>query len=276
MAAAIVGGWPGSTSPDRLPAGPPDRPAAGPPGRLGIQLYTLRDLLRTDLEATLAGLARIGYREVELAGTYGRTPADFRAILDRAGLKAPAGHVSIPAISDTLDQTIIDAKTLGHHYLIVPWLPEEMRNPDGYARIADTFNRAGERLKRAGLALGYHNHSFEFAAVDGDRCGYDILLEKTDSRLVTMELDLFWIRKGGKDALVYFTKHPHRFRLVHIKDMAADGAMVDVGQGVMEWSRLLSAARKAGVKHFFVEHDEARDPVAFARTSYAYLREVQF
>jgi sugar phosphate isomerase/epimerase len=246
-----------------------------PPVHLGIQLYTLRDLLQADPEGTLGALARDGYREVELAGTYGRPAAEFRAILDRVGLKAPSGHVDIPAVTSKIDQTIADAKTLGHHFVVVPWLPEDARTADGYARMAETFNRAGERMKQAGLALGYHNHWFEFADLDGSRCGYDILLEKTDPRLVTMELDLFWIRKGGRDAMAYFARYPHRFQLVHVKDMANDGAMVDVGQGAIDWPHLLTTARKAGVRYFFVEHDEAGDPLAFARNSLAYMQRLR-
>jgi sugar phosphate isomerase/epimerase len=244
---------------------------------IGIQLYTLRDLLAKDLEAPLAALRKIGYTEVEFAGLYGHPAGEVRAILDRVGLKAPGGHVGLPEITTTLDQTIADAKTLGYQYVICPWLPEEARTVDGYRKIGDTFNQAGEKLRGAGLTLGYHNHSFEFEPVGGGPpCGYDLLLSATDPKLVVMELDLFWIRKGGKNPLEYFAKYPGRFRLVHIKDMAADGAMVDVGQGVINWQALLSAARKAGVRHFLVEHDEPKDPLAFAKTSYQYLRNLRF
>lgn len=256
--------------------GSTDRPSARPSVRpLGIQLYTLRDLLKDDFEGTIAALAQIGYQEVEFAGLYGRAAGDVRKVLDRHKLKAPSGHYGIPAITDTLEQTIAEAKTLGHRYVVVPWLPEEVRNPDGYARSADTFNEAGERLRKAGLTLGYHNHWFEFDALEGGRCGYDILLDRTRRELVVMELDLFWIRKGGRDALSYFANHPGRFRMVHVKDMAADGAMVDVGQGAMDWPTLLEAAKRAGVEHRFVEHDEAKDPLAFARSSFRFMEQLR-
>jgi sugar phosphate isomerase/epimerase len=251
------------------------RRSAGPPVRVGIQLYTLRDLLQRDFEGTLAQLAKIGYQEVEFAGLYGQRADDLRQALDRNHLVAPAGHCDIPAVTRNLDQTIAQAKTLGHRYVVVAWLPDEARTLDGYAQVADTFNQAGERLKKAGLTLGYHNHSFEFAPLEGERCGYDILLQRTEPELVTMELDLYWIRQAGRDALKYFSEHQGRFRMVHVKDMAADGAMVDVGQGAMDWPVLLAAARKAGVKHQFVEHDEARDPLAFARTSFGYMSRLE-
>jgi sugar phosphate isomerase/epimerase len=278
---ALLGVTPAFLATNRPNAQPPNRPTAQSPDRpvpLGIQLYTLRDLLAKDVEGTLAAIAAIGYQEVELAGLYGRTAADFRAILDRVGLKTPAGHVGIPAITDTLDQTIADAKTLGQQFVIVPWLPEESRTADGYRKIAETFNAAGEKLRAAGLTLGYHNHWFEFDALGSGpaACGYDILLARTDPKFVVMELDLYWIRKGGRDAATYFRDHRGRFRLVHVKDMSAGGTMVDVGQGVIRWADLLAGARKAGVSHFLIEHDEAKDPLAFARTSYDYLKSIRF
>ena len=270
LAALLTAGWGGVGHRGALRDHPrPDTRVRLPP--LGIQLYTLRSLLEADFAGTIAALARIGYGEVEFAGLYGQRARDVRALLDRQGLKAPSGHYGIPAITDTLAQTIAEARTLGHQYVVVPWLPEDLRNADGYARIADTFNRAGEKLRKAGIFLGYHNHWFEFEPLAGGRSGYDILLEQTDPALVTMELDLFWIRKGGGDALGYFAKHRGRFRLIHIKDMAGDGTMVDVGQGVMNWPALLEAAKRAGVRHRFVEHDEAEDPLGFASASFAFM-----
>lgn len=268
-----------------LPCGDPTgrRATAAPVGRqsppnqpLGIQLYTLRDPLQRDFPGTLAALAAIGYREVELWTLYGQPAGEVRRLLDHVGLRAPAGHVGLDAITDNLEQTIADARTLGHTYVIVPWLPDRLRTADGYAGVADQFNRAGERLVVAGLQLGYHNHAFEFAPLADGSIGYDILLARTDPGLVVMELDLFWIRQGGGDALDYFRRHRGRYRCVHIKDMAADGAMTDVGKGVMDWPALLAAARVAGVRHYFAEHDRAKNPLSFARNSYRYLSGLRF
>ncbi len=255
----------------------PAQRSGQPPGHpLGIQLYTVRDPLARDFPGTLAALAAIGYAEVEVWSLHGRSAAEVRQLLDEAGLRAPAGHVGLDAVTDGLEQTIADARTLGHSFVVVPWLPEGLRTADGYAGVADRFNRAGERLLAAGLRLGYHNHAFEFAPLDAGSTGYDILLARTEPQLVVMELDLFWIRQGGGNALDYFHSHPDRFRLVHVKDMAGDGAMADVGQGVIDWPALLTAAREAGVQHFFAEHDGAKDPLRFARNSYRYLSRLRF
>ncbi len=251
---------------------------------IGIQLYTVRDALKQDFEGTIAALARIGYKELEFAGLYDRKAADIRAILDHHGLRAPSGHYGIPEITDTLDQTIEIAHTLGHSYVVVPWLPEELRNASGYGQIAQTFNRAGEKLRAAGLTLGYHNHWFEFDPLESmadlpeeyRKTGYDLLLDQTDPGVVVMELDLFWIRKGHRDPLTYFTRYPGRFHMVHVKDMAANGDMVDVGAGVIDWKAIFRQARPAGVRHYFLEHDEPKDPLAFARRSFDYLKHLRY
>jgi len=251
---------------------------------IGIQLYTLRDVLKQDFEGTIAALARIGYKELEFAGLYDRKATDIRAMLDHHGLRAPSGHYGIPDITDNIGPTIETAHTLGHRYVVVPWLPEELRNANGYGQLAQTFNQAGEKLRAAGLTLGYHNHWFEFDPLDSmadlpeeyRKTGYDLLLDQTDPGVVVMELDLFWIRKGHRDPLTYFKQYPGRFHLVHVKDMAADGAMVDVGAGAIDWKEIFRQAPTAGIQHCFIEHDEAKDPLAFAKTSFDYLKRLRY
>jgi sugar phosphate isomerase/epimerase len=262
---------------DRLslaPAAPETRHCTTRPW--GIQLYTVREQARADLTGTLSTLAAMGYSEVEFAGLYDHGAAEVRAMLDGAQLTAPAGHVAMETLSDArIERTIEDAVTLGHRYLVVPSIDGDPRSVEGYAAAAETFNRAGRTVRAAGLTLGYHNHDADFASLDGatgGRCGYDILLQRTDPALVAMELDLFWIRKGGRDAFDYLRSETGRFRMVHIKDMDASGRMVDLGLGVMPWRELLDAAAAAGVTHWFAEHDEPADAMAFARSAVQYLR----
>ena len=253
-------------------SGPADAFKGRPPSSpLGIQLFSLRNILATDFEGTLAQVAKIGYREVEFVGLFNRPAKQVRVILDRQGLTSPSGHTSLQGVTDTLDRTLADAQALGQQYVIVPWLAAEFQSLDGFRRAAEVLNRAGERIRAAGLRLGYHNHAFEFQRVGLGSMGYDLLLRYTDPELVCMELDLYWIRRGGQDPADYFRRHPERFHLVHVKDMARDGAMVDVGRGTTRWPELLGTARRAGVRHFLVEHDNPPDPMAFARASYRYL-----
>ena len=258
----------------RQRGGPPGGSAANGTaslGNIGVQLYTVRELMRRDFEGTLSQVAQIGFREVEFAGYFGRTPQQVRLVLDRAGLTAPGSHIDINLLERDWQRTIADARVMGHRYLIVAWTPAERRRTlDDWRRIGELFTRAGEAAQREGVTFAYHNHDFEFAPLEG-RLPFDVLLESSDPRYVKIEMDLFWIRKGGQDPLAYFERWPGRFPCVHVKDMAAGGQMVDVGAGVIDWRGLLSRRRQAGIEHYFVEHDEPAEPMASIRAGYEYL-----
>jgi sugar phosphate isomerase/epimerase len=243
---------------------------------IGLQLYTVRSILAQDFQSTLAQVAAIGYREVEFAGYFNRSPADVRAALRSAGLTAPGAHISIQTLRQSWPQTLEAAATIGHRWLIVPSLPgEDRRTLDALKAVADLFNRAGASAREAGLRFGYHNHDAEFLALEG-KVPFDVLLEETDPALVEFEMDLFWITRGGGDPLAYFQRFPGRFVMVHVKDMDAQGRMVDVGQGAIDFKRIFAARRKAGIRHFFVEHDNPPSPLDSVRTSYQYLRNLEF
>lgn len=241
-------------------------------GAVGIQLYTLRDLMAQDVLGTLEQVATIGYREVEFAGYFDTAPSQLRRTLDSLALTAPSSHVDLSDLNGPGGPSLIDdAATIGHRYLIVAWLAESERGTlDHYKRHAATFNRLGERCREAGVTFGYHNHEFEFEPLDGER-PYDVLIAETDPELVKLELDFFWARAAGANALRYLEEHPGRFELSHIKDMSADGSMVDVGDGVIQFERLIRAGSEGGMKHFFVEHDSPADPLATAARGYAHL-----
>ena len=254
-----------------VPAPVADR--GGAPGTApvaGIQLYTLRTVLEKDPEPVLQALGRIGYREVEMAGRYGKSAAEFRAMLDRAGLRAPSTHIPIDQLSGAaLDQSIADAKVLGNEWIVCPWLDESMRTPDGFNRLVDVLNQAGQRVHAAGLRFAYHNHDFEFKPLPDGMLPYDMLLSRTDADRVKMEMDLYWITKAGKDPIAYMTRYPGRITLVHVKDMDASGNMADVGQGRIDFARIFAA--DPAIEHYFVERDDAPNPVENARVSYAAL-----
>lgn len=237
----------------------------------------MRDELARDFEGTLRSLASIGYKEVEFAGYFDRKPKEVKAILARHGLAAPSAHVPIDSARQEWPRTLDTANIIGHRYLVIPWLaPEDRRTLDDLKRRAAEFNRLGEEAKRAGLRFGYHNHDFEFAPLEG-RIPYDVLLTETDPGHVTFELDLMWISKGRQDPVRYFARYPGRFEMVHIKDSTGppDYRHVDVGRGTIDFQRLLTRRRQAGIRHFFVEHDDPAAPLTFARASYEYLRRLE-
>lgn len=240
---------------------------------IGIQLYSVRRSMERDFGGTLARLASIGYREVEFAGYFGRTPQEVRGSLARHRLAAPSSHVPIEIVRRDWARTLATANSIGHRYLVVPWLPEEdQRTLDDFKRVAAEFNRLGAEASRAGIRFAYHNHDFEFAPIDG-HLPYDVLLAETDPASVALELDLMWITKGGQDPLDYFARYPGRFEMVHVKDStgAPEYRQVDVGRGTIDFGRILARREQAGIRHAFVEHDEPPAPLAFARASFDYL-----
>lgn len=247
-------------------------------GKIGVQLYTLRNEMAKDVAGTLAKVAEIGYQEVEFAGYFDQTPAQMRVLLDRYGLTAPAAHIPIEALSQNWAAALEAAHLLGHRYLCVAWIPEEQRRTiDGYKRVAELFNRAGAEADAHGIRFAYHNHSYEFESLEG-RLPYDVLLDATEPRHVALEMDIYWITRGGQNPLSYFDRYPRRFELVHVKDAGPppEYQMKDVGAGTIDWRRIFAQRTKAGIHHYFVEHDEPADPFASIRASYAYLRRLDF
>lgn len=257
--------------------------------RIGVQLYTLRDLAKQDFEGTLSRIGAIGYREVEFfdvesAGYHGRTPVQVRAVLDHAGLAAPSAHVGFGALEAGWEATVQTAHQVGHQFLVCAWVPEQRRTTiDAWKHISDVLNHAGTVCKDAGIQFAYHNHNFEFVTLEG-KVPYDVMLEGTDPALVKLEVDLFWITFAGADPLAYFSRYPGRFPLVHVKDMTpkpspdatAESVMVDVGKGSIDWKGIFARAQTAGIRHYFVEHDQPADPLASIRASYNYLRDIEF
>jgi sugar phosphate isomerase/epimerase len=245
--------------------------------RIGLQLYTVRDRMAADVEGTLAAVAAVGYQEVEFAGYFGKNAAEIRAMLDRHGLTSPAAHVGLSTI-DEWRAALDAAKVIGHEYIVVPWIPAELRRTvEDYKRVAENFNRAARLARDAGLQFAYHNHDFEFAPTEG-RIPLDVLLENTDAELVQLEMDLYWITKGGQDPLKYFARWPGRVPLVHVKDSrgAPEHRMADVGAGRIDFKRIFSHSAQAGIRHYFVEHDQPGDALASIKASYDYLKRLEF
>ena len=256
--------------------------------RIGVQLYTVRDTMKTDFEGTLEKVAAIGYSEVEFAGYFDHSPADVRAILDRHHLTAPSEHVSYEVVQKKWPETLDAAQVVGHKFIVCPSIDDSQRKVTaGWKKAAEVFNRAGEASQKAGIQFAYHNHTWEFEPLtdSGGKFAYDILLSETDPKLVKMEMDLGWITVAGQDPLTYFNRYPGRFPLVHVKDWTKgpdgkmsekDGHMADVGSGAIDWKRLFAQSKKAGIKHYFVEHDEPQSPFDSLRNSYQYLHDLRF
>lgn len=247
--------------------------------KIGLQLYTVRRELEKDFDGTLARVAALGYSELEFAGYFNRTPQQIKSALAKNNLIAPSVHVLAAGLRNNLQQTIDAAKTIGHQYVVCAYLlPEERKSLDDYKRLIELFNDAGERLKKAGLQFCYHNHDFEFMPID-NKIPYDLILAGTDSKTVRMELDLYWITKAGQSPLKYFSTHPGRFPLVHVKDMDATPKrfFTEVGRGTINFKEIFADSDKAGIKHYFVEQDETPgSPFGSIKLSIEYLKQLEF
>jgi sugar phosphate isomerase/epimerase len=258
--------------------------------KVGLQLYTVRDLMKADFDATIARVAQIGYKEVEFAGYFGRTGQQVRAACEKNGLTPISTHIQYDELDDKFPSVIETSKTIGLSYIVCPFISEELRkSPDIWKQAAAKFNRCGELSKKAGLQFAYHNHWFEFLPVNG-KLPYDELLRLCDANLVKMEMDLCWITAAGGDPLKYFNLYPGRFPLVHVKDLKTlpkvttgggqnFGDTVDltsVGSGLVDWKRIFAQSDKAGIRHYIVEHDKPSDPFDSITKSYDYLNKLRW
>ena len=264
---------------------------------LGLQLYSVRGLMKEDFAGTLAKVAAIGFKEVEFAGLFDKTPKDVRALLDKNGLTSPSSHIDWATVENKLPETLETAKILGQEFIIVPYVGEaERKQPDIWKKAVDLFNKVGKECQKAGIQFAYHQHSFEFVPSEalGGKLPYDYLLENTDPTLVKMELDICWTVAAEQDPVAYFNRYPGRFPLVHVKDWLKDGSpgapyagalgqgtkftgqMTSVGAGSIDWKRIFSQADKAGIKHYIVEYDNPKSPLDDLAASYTYLKNLSF
>ncbi len=259
---------------------------------IGLQLYTIRDAMATDVRGSLKQVSDAGYKYVELANYadgrfYGYEPAEFLKIVSDLGMEILSSHTQVEARGVTLDNArkmAEDHARLGVKYCIQPWVVEEARKTiDSYRKMAADWNIVGGIMKEHGIMFGYHNHNFEFDTVEGRIPYFDVMLAELDKDLVTMEIDIFWTIKAGQDPVEIFRKYPGRFQLFHMKDMftkeapfyTTDGVddFAPVGAGVIDFRSILAAREAAGMKYMIVEEDRSREGKPFddIRTSISNL-----
>jgi sugar phosphate isomerase/epimerase len=231
-------------------------------GKIGLQLYTVREIFAPDPMGTLEKVAAIGYREVEYGGGgYDKMDhAALRAKMDALGLTCPSIHLGYDALGGDFDGAVKMTKTLGADTIVVPWMAPAMRNAESWKGAVANFNLWAGKLKQAGLGFAYHNHDFEFTVKAGSGNLFDMLVAEADPALVKIELDLFWAIAAGEDPKAVIKRLPGRIYAYHVKDRTADGKMVSVGKGVVDFADIFTLNKTAGVKHFYVENDQSPAP----------------
>jgi sugar phosphate isomerase/epimerase len=237
--------------------------------KMGLQLYTIRDAMRRDVDGTLKRVAALGYQELETYGFnpealgYYNLPArDFAQRLKDLGLTTPSGHYDLNNFATSsdaelyayVDRTIEGAKVLGQRYITWPYLPPPLHPLASFTKIVARFNGIGERMAKAGLQFAYHNHGFEFTPQDG-RIPYDVVLKETDPKLVKLQVDLYWLSRDSTHAPRYwFEKAPGRYEMWHVKDMhKVSRDYTELGNGTIDYTKIWPDAAFSGMKHFFVE-----------------------
>lgn len=254
---------------------------------VGLQLYSLRAEFTRNVPATLEKVRSFGVKEVELAGTYNLTPAKFHQLLEANQLKAVSGHFPFERYRDDAEGIARDAKILGLDYAGCAWIPHDGDFDEKECRAAiDVFNKAGEVLAKHGIRFFYHVHGFEFQP-HGQGTLLDLLMAETNPKRVSYQMDILWIVFPGQDPVKLLEKYKGRWVLMHLKDLkkgVATGSLdgktdvsndVALGTGQMNWPAILQAAKKAGIKHYFIE-DESPTSVEQIPQSLKYLPTVKW
>ncbi len=258
--------------------------------RMGLQLYTVRDPMAKDPVGTLKQAAAMGYRNFETYGFepdavkfYGMPARDFRKVLEDLGLTTTTGHydqhryLAQPAAAMTayIDRCIEGALALNQKYVTWAWLDPQSRTLDSYKLVAERLNLMGEQAAKAGLKVAYHNHDFDFIPHDG-QIGYDIIMRETDPDTVKLQLDLFWVaHSSARTPHDLFQLQPGRFTMWHIKDMDKARRYTELGNGVIDFTRIMPDANLAGLEEYFVEQGDnfAQGPMESIATSARYVKQ---
>jgi len=249
---------------------------------IGLQLYTIRDAMGTDVPGSLKMVSDMGYKNLELAKYadgkfYGFSPEEFKKMVNDLGMEVISSHTQVEAEGITLDNATKmaeDHAKLGVKYCVQPWVVEEARKTlDSYKRMVAEWNKVGKIMKEHGIQFGYHNHNFEFGMVEGKVPYFDVFMVEMDKDLITMEIDLFWVTKAGQNPIEIMNRYPGRFQLFHMKDMFSREApyftttgvtdFAPVGAGVINFREILAVKDVAGMKYMFVEQDSTKDGKPF-------------
>ncbi|WP_273566041.1 sugar phosphate isomerase/epimerase family protein [Maribacter halichondriae] len=259
----------------------------------GLALYTVRDAMGENAKETLKAVADAGYKNIEAAGYadgkfYNMSPVDFKAYLDEVGLNPVSTHQGLVTLENA-DQMMADVKAAGFEYFVIPVPPmglfkfdqatKTMGMTGGAANLSEIVNELGKKANAAGLKLLYHNHDFEFQKDEDGIVPIDYLLENSDPEYVNFQMDLYWVTKAGADPISYFEKYPGRFKIWHVKDMDDQGRFAPVGNGTIDFKKILAQKERSGMKYYMVEQDMTFDglqPLEAINISHEGLKEIGF
>lgn len=239
---------------------------------IALQMYTLRNVGEADKQFAMAEKA--GFRNVELVGTHDLDANSMKSLLKKNALNVVAAHVQLSALETDYDNTVSFNKAVNNTHIVVPWIAPADR-PDslqGWKDYAKRLDNMGAKLRHDGMTLAFHNHNFEMKKYGADTA-LDIIMKNTQRENLVLELDAAWVSRGGQDPAKIIQHYSGRVYAIHAKDNAGIGVRDDemnfapLGEGLLDWDSILTAARKSGVKWYIVEHDSPKDPWAIITTS---------
>lgn len=249
----------------------------------GIQLYSVKEDMAVDAQATMRSLAGYGYKQFEgfdggKGILWGMQPAEFKSLTSEIGVSMVASHANV---FENLDAQAAQAAEVGMKYLICPWIGPQ-KSLDEYKKKADEFNQIGEKLKSHGIRFAYHNHDYTFVTQDG-ALPQDILMDNTDPALVDFEMDIYWVHVANAKPSEYLAKYPGRFRLCHLKDAEAGTGDphqrgVLLGAGEIPFSDLIKQSQGLGMEYFIVEQERfpTGTPMEAAAANAKYLSALEY
>ncbi len=246
--------------------------------KIGAQLYTVRDFTKTpeDIAESMKKISRIGFKAVQVSGMGPIEAVELKKIMDGEGLKTCATHIPFERIKNEIESVIEDHSILECPFVAIGGLPSEYRgSAEGFRRFAREASEAARKLKDAGFVFGYHNHSFELEKFEG-KTAMQIMFDESDPEVFTFEIDTYWIQHGGGDPAEYVKQMSGRIPLLHLKDMAVHEGkpvMAEVGEGNLNWARIIEEAKAAGVEWYLIEQDVClRDPFESLEISFNNLK----
>lgn len=264
---------------------------------IGIQVYSVRDAAAADLKGTLQELKDAGYDGVELAGLYGHSPEEVKAILEEVGIPAISAHVPYAELLADPEGTIAAYQTIGCQYIAFPYLDEAIRHgTPAFTETLQHMKEICEVAKRMGMPMLYHNHDFEFVKMENGEFGLDYMYDAIGPDLLQTELDTCWVKVAGQDPSAYIRRYSGRCPVVHLKDFYKEGQAANmyeligleqekketqgvfefrpVGYGLQDMPSIIKAAEESGAKWLIVEQDRSEDrpPMEAAKMSIAYLK----
>jgi sugar phosphate isomerase/epimerase len=239
------------------------------------------NFMKEDWKGTLEKIAQQGYTEMEFGNHFGDSLSEFKSVCKSIGIKPIAGGSSLAEMQKDTDKKIEEALEMGKKYWVCywPWLNDAKNITADEAKVAaDNLNQLGEACKNGGIKFCWHNHNWEFEKETSEGLPFDILMKNTDPKTVKMELDIFWVKKGGGDPIECLKKYPGRYEILHVKDMDAtpEKSFACPGSGIIDFRPVFREAWDQGVRHYIVEKDGEQNGIECLKSSSDYLKNLKF